>query len=166
MMLVFGRVRQRGGWIRILVLSVFTCIPKRLVNNVIMISYPQNVVTSPARGDTVVGVLHFAEWGGICLSLRAKSSKIEKSTIGRVPYVNEIPCGISLHMVAIYSENEVGSKTNPCLKSPVMENRSERAFWWHTLPAMPTWRERTRMISSTGHPNLAHIAGLLVIRPW
>ena len=69
--------------------------------------------------------------------------------------------GILFIIADVYSEKQVGPRTHPCFKLPLMGNRSDKAFWWHTLPHMPSWRARTRPTKSGEQPNLARTAHII-----
>lgn len=52
--------------------------------------------------------------------------------------------GASLSMATVYSEKQVEGGTHPCLRPPLMGNRPESGFWWHTLPTIPSWKAHTK----------------------
>jgi len=70
--------------------------------------------------------------------------------------------GTSFSIAATYNEKQVGARTHSCLRPPVIGKGSERMLWWQTLPTMPSWRARIRVMKSSGHPrraSIAHMAG-------
>lgn len=64
-------------------------------------------------------------------------------------------------MAAVHSEKQIRARTQPCLRTPLMGNGPESEFWWRTLPNIPSWRARTKMTKSDGHPNFARTAHIV-----
>ena len=158
--LVLEDVCPGGCWLKYL---GFVCVYyhfKMLVRGVAGGGYPMKVVNGLSWGSIVIGKLQLMD----CVIVDVFDFAWKRARLKSPPSIRYrrlmpgLVGGTSFSIAATCNEKQVGTRTHPCLRPPVIGKGSERMLWWQTVPTMSSWRARIRVMKSSGHPKRASTA--------